>query len=259
MQSIPKVISQEFFKIKNTLAFKGSFILPLLINALVMSIFIFKADDILKEGMSNLWYRYLSFTIGIMGSLILPMFIIFLSFSINDIEHKADTWKNLFSYPIEKRNMFIGKWITTFLIFGIFMLGFLVFTYVGGNILSIINPEFGFQNHNMLGYITKLYSKMFLASIALLCLQFFFSMLWSDFMKSMGLGLLFTITSMIAMRWEYIYLIPYAQPMYSINQLFAGNNNLGISFNTKEIWVGLASSFVFIISAYSIMRKRSIR
>ncbi len=258
MKNISKLIRHEFFKLKNTLAFRSAWILPLIINLLIVVIFILKAEEMLKNPIPNMWFRYLNFVLGIMGSLILPMYIIFLSFSVNDIEHKADTWKNLLSYPIEKRQVFIGKWLSSLLIFSVFMFCFFVFTYLGGYALGYINPAFGFQNHDMGSLMLQLFSKVFLASIALLCIQFFFSMLWSDFMKSMGIGLLLTITSMILMRWEYIYISPYAQPMFSINTLFSGKSTV-INFNSKEIWVGLGTSFVFLTLAYQLMKKRSIR
>ncbi len=259
MKNYGLLIRQEFFKIKSTLAFRSAWILPLLINLLIVSIFLIKADDILKAPGPNMWYRYLEFILGIMGSLILPMYVVFLTFSINDIEHKADTWKNLFSYPIEKRQVFLSKWISALLVFGIFIFSFYVFTYLGGHILAQINPAFGFQNHDMGLKILQIFSKMFLASIALLSIQFFFSMLWSDFMKSMGIGLLLTIVSLIAMRWEYIYVSPYAQPMISIVNLFKKNSDGIINFASKEIWVGLGTAAVFMVMSFQIMKKRSIR
>lgn len=259
MKNYGLLIRQEFYKIKSTLAFRSAWILPLLINLLIVSIFLIKADEILKSPIPNMWYRYMEFILGVMGTLILPMYVIFLTFSINDIEHKADTWKNLFSYPIEKRQVFLSKWISTLLVFGIFILSFYTFTYLGGQILGQINPAFGFQNHDMGIQILQVYSKMFLASIALLSIQFFFSMLWSDFMKSMGIGLLLTIASLIIMQWEYSYFSPYAQPMVSILSLFKKNSNGIINFNSKEIWVGLGTAAVFMVMSFQIMKKRSIR
>lgn len=259
MKNYGLLIRQEFYKIKSTLAFRSSWILPLLINLLIVTIFIVKAEEFIKLNSPNIWYRYMEFIMGVMGSLVLPMYLVFLTFSINDIEHKADTWKNLFSYPFEKRQVFISKWFSAVLVFGIFMLSFFTFTYLGGNVLAIVNPKLGFQNHEMGFMMIQLFSKMFLASIALLSIQFFFSMLWSDFMKSMGIGLLLTIASMIAMNWEYIYVSPYAQPMYSIIYLFKEGSNQVINFTSKEIVVGLSTSVAFIILSYQLMKKRSVR
>lgn len=258
MKSFSTLIHHEFFKLRKTLAFRSAWLLPLLINLLIVIIFVIKADELLKSPIPNMWFRYLNFVMGIMGTLILPMYIVFLTFSVNDIEHKADTWKNLLSYPIEKRKIFLGKWFSAVLLFVLFMLSFYVFTYFGGHLLGKINPAFGFQNHEMGILMLAMFSKMFLASIALICLQFFFSMLWSDFMKSMGIGLLLTIFSMIMMQWEYSYISPYAQPMYSINYLFKAKS-MEVNFNSKEIWVGLGTSLVFLTLAYQLMKKRSIR
>lgn len=259
MKNFSNLIHHEFFKLKNTLAFRSAWIIPLVINLLITTIFIIKADELLKIPTPNIWYRYLEFILSIMGSLLLPIYVIFLTFSVNDIEHKSDTWKNLFSYPMEKRQVFLSKWTSAVLIFGIFMFCFYIFTYLAGQTLAQINPNFGFQNHSMGLKIFEIYSKMFLASIALLSLQFFFSMLWSDFMKSMGIGFLLTVGSLIALRWEYIYMSPYAQPMFSIMNLFKKDNSGIINFDSKEIWVGLSTAIVFMVFSYQLMKKKSVR
>lgn len=259
MKNFSLLLKHEFFKLRNTMAFRSSWIIPLIINLLVTTIFIVKADDLLKMPSPNIWYRYLEFILSIMGTLILPIYLIFLSFSVNDIEHKSDTWKNLFSYPMEKRQVFFSKWLSTVLIFALFIFSFYLFTYLAGIILAQINPSFGFQNHDMGLKIFEIYSKMFLASIALLSLQFFFSMLWSDFMKSMGIGFLLTVGSLIALRWEYIYVSPYAQPMFSIMNLFKKDNPGTINFDSIELYIGLGTAAVFIALSYQLMKKKSIR
>lgn len=256
--SLISLIRHEFFKIKSTLAFRSAFIIPLLLNVLIAITFIVKVEDFLKLNDINIWFRYMSFILGVMGSLILPMYIIFLTFSINDIEHKADTWKNIFSFPIEKRKVFISKWLSSLMIFAIFIFCFYLFTMLAGSLLGIYEPRFGFQNHNMWIVLFQAYLKMFISSIALLSLQFFFSMLWSDFMKSMGIGLVLTIASLILFRWEYIYIIPYAQPLYSVGNLFEASKELAINFNSSEIYYAVTTGLIFTALSYLIMKRKSI-
>lgn len=252
------LIRHDFFKIKDTLAFKSAFIIPFLLNLLIVVVFITKAEEFIKLNDANIWYRYMSFILGVMGSLILPMYIIFLTFSINDIEHKADTWKNIFSYPIEKRKVFLSKWITSVLIFALFILCFYLFTMLAGFLLSHVEPRYGFQNHSMWSLLFQAYLKLFISSLALLSLQFFFSMLWSDFMKSMGIGLVLTIASMIIFRWEYIYIIPYAQPIYSVSNLFEASKETAVNFNSKELYYAISTGLIFTALSYLIMKRKSI-
>ncbi len=70
MKNYPTLIRHEFFKLRKTLAFRSAWILPLLINLLIVVIFIAKADELLKAPIPNMWFRYLDFVMGIMGSLI---------------------------------------------------------------------------------------------------------------------------------------------------------------------------------------------
>ncbi len=253
------LVRQEFYKSKKTLAFYSSILLPIFINALVVCIFIYKKEDILKAQDFNIWLRYLSFSLSIMGSLILPMYIIFLSFSINDVEHKNDTWKTLFTYPYSKANIFLSKWLIGVLFLGFSMFCFFLFTALSGYFLQYIDIRYGFEKHAMIWNLFLIYSKIFIASLALYSLQFLISMQWSDFMKSMGIGLLLTIASMIIFRWEYIYIIPYAQPLYSISNLIDVKNDFAVIFNAKEIYYALATALVFTMSSYLLMLKKIIK
>lgn len=254
-----KLIIHEFYKLKNTLALRAAVVIPLILTGLITSIFVIKSADFLKLAQGNLWLDHLSFMLGAMGTLILPFYIIFLAFSINEIEHKADTWKNLLTQPFPKRYIFLSKLVVAMLILFLFLICTAIFTIISGNIIGMLKPELNFQLYNINGFIFQVYSKMFLASIAVLCLQFFFSMLWSEFMKSMGIGFVLTVACVIAMRWEYIYIIPYAQPLYAISHLLQKDAALAVNFNSKEIWFGLSAALGFTSMAYLLMIKKSIR
>src|SRR6476646_7232823 len=97
-------LRSDFFKSRNTLAFWGAIILPVFLCTVVFLGYYFKSDAIIKnlKGANGeaAWFQYLGMVMGVMGSLLLPMYLIFMTYSVNNIEHKAETWKSLFSLPI---------------------------------------------------------------------------------------------------------------------------------------------------------------
>src|SRR4051812_47541273 len=95
-------LQSEFYKSRKTLGFWAAIVLPLLIVLLLFFGFLTDAADAAKMPGMVLWLGYVGIVSGIMGTLLLPFFAIFVAYSVNNIEHKADTWKTLFTLPISK-------------------------------------------------------------------------------------------------------------------------------------------------------------
>jgi hypothetical protein len=102
MQALLISLKSEFYKSRKTLAFWAAILLPLVICGLIASGTFFQAKKILQRNYppNVLWLNYAGAALGIMGSLILPFYVIFMAFSVNNIEHKNDTWKTLFAQPL---------------------------------------------------------------------------------------------------------------------------------------------------------------
>ncbi|WP_432329061.1 ABC transporter permease [Mucilaginibacter sp. P25] len=90
----------EFYKSRKTLGFWASVMLPLFIGVLLFVGFYTKSEKLVSMPPMMLWLQFAGAILGIMGSLVLPMYIIFIAYSVNSIEHRADTWKTLFNLPI---------------------------------------------------------------------------------------------------------------------------------------------------------------
>ncbi len=103
------------------MGFWSSVLLPLLLCLLVFVGFYFNKNDHLSgtPGMM-LWIEFAAILLAAMGSLILPMMTVFIAYSVNSIEHKADTWKSLFRLPISKFSVYSAKYLYAFF-FSFFM------------------------------------------------------------------------------------------------------------------------------------------
>src|ERR1700710_2222030 len=92
----------EFYKTRKTMGFWSAVLLPLLLCLLLFVGFFNKSDQMANMPGMIAWLRFAGAILAVMGSLLLPMLIVFIGYSVNNIEHKSETWKSLFSLPIPK-------------------------------------------------------------------------------------------------------------------------------------------------------------
>jgi lantibiotic transport system permease protein len=259
-------LRSEFYKTRFTLAFLSAILLPLLLCGLIFTGFYINSDKLIGLSPMVQWFRYSGAFLGVMGSLVLPILVIFQTFSVNNIEHRAGMWKSLFSLPLPKWSVYSSKFAYSVLLNALCLSLFATFILASGYLMNILKPELGFSQFDMSGLLFKLHLKLFLASIGILSIQFLFSLLWADFLKPMGIGFLLTIFGIITANigWKYAFAIPYAQPMLALNSLFAqlktkAGTSMTFDLLTKEVYVSLAVGLVAFIAGYFIIQKRSVK
>ena len=252
------------------MGFWSSVILPLLLCLLVFIGFFNKSDHMLNQPGMMLWFEFSAVLLAIMGSLILPMLIVFIAYSVNSIEHKADTWKTLFSLPISKFSVYTAKYLYAFFLVFLCLSLFVLFTLGFGNLLSVLKPSLKFSEYNAAGILSKVYFKLFLSSLGILSIQFLLSLLFRDFLKPMGIGFICAVTGAILAgnSWTYAYLFPYSHPMLAVSAMKddlkssmgkAAMPQINIDIFTKEIWISLTVVLVIFMVGYFIVLKKSVK
>jgi hypothetical protein len=252
------------------MGFWSPVLLPLLLCLLLFVGFYNKSDKLSQAPGMILWLQFAGAILGIMGSLILPMLIVFIAYSVNSIEHKADTWKTLFSLPISKLSVYAAKYFYAFFLVFLCLLLFVLFTLGFGNLLGVLKPELKFSEYHVASLLTQVYFKLFLSSLGILSIQFLLSLLFRDFLKPMGIGFTATITGVIlaANGWKYAYLFPYSHPMLAIKTMEDGLKNhpgpgampqITIDLFTKEIFVSLTIAVIIFVVGYVIVLKKSVK
>jgi hypothetical protein len=252
------------------MGFWSAVLLPLLLCTLVTIGFYNKEGFGSMPGVM-LWMQFAGIILGVMGSLILPMLIVFIGYSVNSIEHKADTWKSLFSLPIPKFSVYAAKYFYAFFLVLLCLSLFVLFTIAFGNLLSVIRPELKFNEYHIEGMLVQVYFKLLLSSLGILSIQFILSLLFSDFLKPMGIGFVATIAGVIIAgpaKWQYAYLFPYSHQMIAIQTMLkdshekpkgGGVPSFAVDIFTKEIFVSMAVSVVVFIIGYFIVLKKSVK
>src|SRR3978361_2075174 len=104
----------------------------------------------MSKGNGNVvWGQFSGAILGVMGSLLLPMLIVFIAYSVNSIEHKSDTWKTLFSLPLSKLSVYGAKYAYAFFLIFLCLALFVLFTLGFGNLLSALKPELKFNEYSV--------------------------------------------------------------------------------------------------------------
>src|ERR1700743_3086669 len=128
----------EFYKTRKTMAFWSAVILPLLICTMIFLGFFNHSDKLAKLPRAMLWLEFAAPVLVVMGSLLLPMLIVFEAYSVNNIEHKAETWKTLFSLPISKWSVYSAKYLYALFLIILCLALFVLFTLGFGNLLGAL-------------------------------------------------------------------------------------------------------------------------
>ena len=259
-------LRSEFYKNRKTLGFWAAIILPFILSLLIFLSFYTQSANMVNDPGSVLWVKYSGSILNVMGALLLPIFLIFIGYSVNNIEHKADTWKTLFSLPISKWAVYSAKF--TYALFLVFMCLalFALLNIASANLLGMLKPELKFADYHMEKVIFTIYFKLFLASLGIISIQFLMSLIWSDFLKPMGIGFICTIIGVIAAaaKRKLVYLFVYAHPVLALQIMKPKvRKNLPpeiiVDVFTKEVYVSLIVFAVVFIAGFYIVQKRSIK
>lgn len=266
MQGFLLSLQSEFYKTRKTLALWSAILFPLVLCLLVSFGFYHNSAKLIPFPAETQWFRFALAFIGVMGSLLIPMLVIFQTFSINNIEHRAEMWKSLFSLPIPKWSIYSAKFLYAVLLNALCISLFATFILASGHLLNLLVPEFKFNQYDISGLLFKMHLKLFLASTGILSIQFVLSLLWADFMKPMGIGFLLTVFGIITtnLGWEYAYTIPYAHPMIALNnimQQITARKGVQRTFDLmdKEIYVSLTVAVIAFIVGYFVINKRNMK
>ena len=264
MHSLIISLRSEFYKSRKTLAFWAAIVLPFVICFLIALGFYTKSETVLNLHYPPmmLWFRLSSAALGVMGMLVLPFYVIFMAFSVNNIEHKNDTWKSLFAQPLNKFSIYSAKYLYSVGLVAICLGLFGLLTYLSGGILQLLVPKYQFNSFSPVSMLRDFYFKLFLSSLGILSLQFMLSLIWSDFLKPMGIGFIGTILGIITANvgWKYAVYIPYAQPALAINSKTIKNPMAGgFPIFTDEVLFSLAFAVLFFVVGYFILSKKNIK
>jgi hypothetical protein len=267
MKGFIRSFRSEFYKTRKTAAFWSAVILPAIICGAVFIGFLSQSDKMAGNSGMMLWLMFSGMILNPMGAFLLPMLIVFVAYSVNSIEHKADTWKTLFSLPVSKLSVYAAKYLYALFLLIISLTLFLLLTLGLGHLLEVLKPALKFHEYSVSHTLTQVYIKLFFSALGILSIQFLLSLFFRDFLKPMGIGFVAVILGDIvgAAGWKYAWLFPYAHPMLTLKLLpqhsHAVSATFGMSIDifTKEIFVSMIVAAAVFVGGYFIVLKKSVK
>jgi hypothetical protein len=233
-----KLFYTEFIKLKNTFALwltvLGALFVPLILFATYLSDVksfvpaqgIYPWDDFLVRTLNGCCFFSIGFILLIIGLTI-------------HIEHKANAWKHLFTLPISKGRIYLGKLMVIFaMIMGFFTL-YISLSVLSGTALGYAVPDLGFSKFPLPGlHLFKFVAEFLILILPTAFLQYWLSFRLKNLITSLGVGLGGLMIGLLLKSWKYIIYLPYAAPFQMLNY--------------KED-VGSHQSLILLNAVYSIL------
>ncbi len=246
-----KLFYTELIKLKNTFAFWLTIIGALFMPILLLSAYLLSTKEFVPARGVNPWYEYLLRTFN--GSCLFSTgFILLIIALILNVEHKARSWKHLFTLPVSKTKLFYVKLTLIFSTIVAFIVLYFVFAVFIGHMLGIGKPELRFSDFDIPNvYVSKFLLDFFVSIIPLVIIQYWISLRMENLVSSLGLGLLGLLLGLLFKNSPHIIYFPYAIPFQMWNyQATSG------SIFSKFIWVDAAYTVLFLTLSFNDFTKR---
>lgn len=164
----------------------------------------------------NPWVSYIHFSLSLFSMGIFPLFVIVLTSSSILIECQSNSWKSLFSLPIPKWHIMLGKLIAIFFMMLVVCSLFVISTVLIGYIVDCVvrEYEFVYYDANISSFLLKVF-RLFIVTLGILGVQFLFSVLFRNQLYPLVLGIILCIIGfmMSILELRFTDFFPYSFPM----------------------------------------------
>ncbi len=216
-------IRTELMKVKRTSAFwltvGGGLLIPVIYFLVLISV-----PESFNEIGLNPWILFFTTSWGAIAYFLLPFYIVLLVGLIVNIEHKANTWKVIYTAPLPKWTVYFGK-LTVILIFDILCHVIFICTLFGvAYLANVFQSELKFFDYEpSVWFQVKITIRSFVATLAMISLQYWLSTRMKKIIAPIGIGLgAIIITAVILTYWrDNLIYYPYAYSALSVSDVGA--------------------------------------
>ncbi|MEO6284255.1 MAG: ABC transporter permease [Dyadobacter sp.] len=211
------LIYTEFIKLKNTFALWLTILGALFVPFILFATYLSDVRAFVPGHGVNPWDDFLVrilngccfFSVG---------FILLIIGLIVHVEHKANAWKHLFTLPISRGKIYLGKLAVIFaMVIGFFIL-YLSLSVVVGITLGYAVQDLGFSKFPVPGlHLLRFVTEFLIAILPMVFLQFWLSFRFRNLITSLSIGLGGLMIGLLLKSWEYIIYMPYAAPFQMLN------------------------------------------
>ncbi|KAB2872045.1 MAG: hypothetical protein F9K37_01480 [Bacteroidales bacterium] len=244
----------EILKYKRTYALALAVLAPLFISTLFTLVYFFKADKLIAPNTDG-FASMLQNSLSTVSSVFFPFYIILLAVLIHNVEHKASSLKDLFSFPVSRFNTYLSKWVVAAFLISASLVLYFVFSVFGAWMVSLKFPELVSLSLPTMLLFAKRIAIVAMSSLVITALQFLISLKWSNVVVPFGVGMVGFISGMVLIRgWKYIHYHPYVQGYMSYDAAI-GHGKIAL----EHFLVYNAIGFVLLfVAGYLLWVKRRI-
>ncbi|MGV3527790.1 MAG: ABC transporter permease [Flavisolibacter sp.] len=245
-----KAVAAEWKKLKHTgtlwLSLGIAFFIPL--TRALMQYFSDELNDV-KSFDATLQVNFMSFT-----GFFFPLYLVIITVRMIHMEHRSDTWKLMDTQPVSRFSLFIAKFELLLLLSFFALAAMMVFTIAAGMLLNVLLPktEYKFSEISWAMHL-KVLLRYWVASLSLIAIQYFFSLLLKNFALPMLIGLVAVIAGSILAATGVWSWFPFAALSYTSTS-YRGSNT-GQLFLPHEL-TSIIWMLLFLAAGYFYYTKR---
>ena len=189
------------------------------------------------------------------GIALFPLFIILICTLLPQIEYKNNTWKQIFTSPQTKANVFLAKFINVHLLMLIFLIATHLFMFLTIVAINFIKPNLNLFKHPFNENIVIVKAvNAYLIMFAVCAIQFWIGLRFRNFIAPIGIGLaLWLIGTIIGIQYNssLVNYFPYSFQAYLVSP------KLKLQF-TQIAWTSLVYALLFLIVGFYDFRRRTV-
>ena len=253
MVSFIDICKAEILKNKRTKNLIFLLLLPFVVSAIILGYYITKLSGITSERLPNQWFEY-SRGVFVFYYLIYPFFAAIIAYASNSIEYKNGGFKQIFTFPVKKLYVYLGKLTVLFLwMFASLLLAYLLLI-AEGYLLDFLYPKYGFDSFTINKMVLVFFVRNAITLFTIILIHFFLSFYWESFVASIGTASFLIILGLIAAKWKYSFLLPYSSLQKTITMF----SNKGSIIFTKEMYWCLGYAVLFLLLGCLLLERKKV-
>ncbi len=203
------------------------------------------------------WNQFIEMNFQIFTGFFFPLFVVIMMVRLVYLEHRSDTWKLIETQPVSKAAIYFSKWEIAAFISLSCLLAMLLFAIFSGWILTLVRPSLGFDQGSIdWGRALQALTRYWIASLCIISIQYFFSLLIKSFAWPMSIGLIGIIAGSIIAQFGYMNWWPYSATQFT-SRAYGGPLNGQFLLSHEKI--SLLSSLLLIWLGYQLYRRKSFK
>lgn len=251
MKSFIHSFQSEWLKTKHSsaawLTVSGSLFIP----AIILAGRLIYSGNLYKEQTSGkLWTMLYTRNWQYMGILLLPLGIILIVSLITQMEYRHNAWKQMHTTPQSYLTLFSAKLAVIFVMLLHFLLLFTAGIYADGVIPCLFHTGIPYPGNTFpLLLFIKGGAGFLLAALPIVALQFSVGLLCRNFLVPVGIGLSLFVASLISVKWQYSYMLPYSYTALQFNRArHLSETNFPAIYSSAYFIIFITTGYIFYIT-----------